>query len=283
MTLAAALTFFNQRLLSVTDSGEASAISTLLLEHVLQIDRTSFHKLQQTLLTKEQLQQLSKLSEEVLTGKPLQYVIGESWFCGLKLLVNSHVLIPRPETEELVEWIITNCRFPVSNLQIIDIGTGSGCIALALKKRIRKATVTGIDIDSDALSVARQNALQLGINVQFVQANLSDTTNWEQIPEADIIVSNPPYISGAEKKAISPTVLDHEPHLALFAPEDDPLFFYRKLVLLAEQKLKHEGQLFAELNATYAEDTAALFRKANFQVSIKKDMQEKDRLLRAWR
>ena len=283
MTLAAALTFFNQRLLSITDSGEASAITTLLLEHVVQIDRTAFHKLQGTLLTTEQLQQLSKLSEEVLTGKPLQYVLGESWFCGLKLTVNSQVLIPRPETQELVEWVITNCRFPVSELQVVDIGTGSGCIALALKRRIRKAKVTGVDIDAGALSVARHNGLQLGIDVEFVKADLSDTTDWKQIPNANIIVSNPPYISGAEKKAMSPTVLDHEPHLALFAPEADPLFFYRKLVQLSEQKLKQEGQLFAELNATYAEEIASLFRKANFQVAIKKDMQEKDRLLRAWR
>jgi release factor glutamine methyltransferase len=258
-------------------------MTTLLLEHVLQADRTVFHKLQRNVLTTVQLQQLSQLAEEVLTGRPLQYVLGEAWFCGLKLIVNPHVLIPRPETEELVEWIIANCRFPVSALQVLDMGTGSGCIALALKRRIRKADVIAADIDPEALSVARQNALLLGIDIQLVQADLSTTDGWNRIPDADIIVSNPPYISTAEKTAMSATVLDYEPHLALFAPASDPLFFYRKLVLLAEQKLKLEGQLFAELNATYAEETAMLFRKANFQVTVKKDMQGKDRMLRAWR
>ena len=283
MTLAEALIFYKQRLLSVTDAAEASAMTTLLLEHVLQADRTVFHKLQRNVLTTVQLQQLSHLAEEVLTGRPLQYVLGEAWFCGLKLIVNPHVLIPRPETEELVEWIIANCRFPVSALQVLDMGTGSGCIALALKRRIRKADVIAADIDPEALSVARQNALLLGIDIQLVQADLSTTDGWNRIPDADIIVSNPPYISTAEKTAMSATVLDYEPHLALFAPASDPLFFYRKLVLLAEQKLKLEGQLFAELNATYAEETAMLFRKANFQVTVKKDMQGKDRMLRAWR
>lgn len=283
MTLAEALIFYKQRLLSVTDAAEASAMTTLLLEHVLQADRAVFHKLQRNVLTTVQLQQLSQLAEEVLTGRPLQYVLGEAWFCGLKLIVNPHVLIPRPETEELVEWIIANCRFPVSALQVLDMGTGSGCIALALKRRIRKADVIAADIDPEALSVARQNALLLGIDIQLVQADLSTTDGWNRIPDADIIVSNPPYISTAEKTAMSATVLDYEPHLALFAPASDPLFFYRKLVLLAEQKLKLEGQLFAELNATYAEETAMLFRKANFQVTVKKDMQGKDRMLRAWR
>lgn len=283
MTLAEALIFYKQRLLSFTDAAEASAMTTLLLEHVLQADRAVFHKLQRNVLTTAQLQQLSQLAEEVLTGRPLQYVLGEAWFCGLKLIVNPHVLIPRPETEELVEWIIANCRFPVSALQVLDMGTGSGCIALALKRRIRKADVIAADIDPEALSVARQNALLLGIDIQLVQADLSTKDGWNRIPDADIIVSNPPYISTAEKTAMSATVLDYEPHLALFAPASDPLFFYRKLVLLAEQKLKLEGQLFAELNATYAEETAMLFRKANFQVTVKKDMQGKDRMLRAWR
>jgi release factor glutamine methyltransferase len=283
MTLADAIGFYRQRLLTFTDTAEANAITALLLEHVLQQDRDQFYKLQRDLLSAAQLEQLSQLSERVLTGEPVQYVLGEAWFCGLKLMVNPRVLIPRPETEELVEWIITNCRFPVSALDILDMGTGSGCIALALKRRIRKARVTAADIDPDALAVARHNAHQLSIDIQLLQADMLDQGDWSHLPSADIIVSNPPYISAAEKTAMSATVLDHEPHLALFAPGPDPLVFYRKLVLLAEQKLKPEGQLFAELNATYAQEIAAMFREANFEVMIKQDMQEKERMLRAWR
>lgn len=258
-------------------------MTTYLLEHVLQIDRTLLHKLQHTEISEEQQQLLSQLAEQIVAGRPLQYVLGEAWFCGLQLEVNPHVLIPRPETEELVEWIISNCRFPVSELRILDMGTGSGCIALALKRRIRKAQVTAIDIDPKALAVARRNAKHLGIDIHFAQADLSATNTWDQFTDMDIIVSNPPYISAAEKNDMSPNVLDHEPHLALFAPDNDPLFFYRKLVVLAERKLTQEGQLFAELNATYAGEIALLFQNANFEVALKKDMQGKDRMLRAWR
>lgn len=283
MTLAESLDFYKQRLLAVADPAEASAMSTLLLEHVLQLDRALFYKLKRSELTVEQQQQLTQLSGHALTGRPLQYVLGEAWFCGLRLRVTDRVLIPRPETEELVEWIIANCRFPVSKLQILDMGTGSGCIALALKRRIRKAMVTAVDIDPEALAVARQNAQQLGIDIQFVEADLSATNSWSQIPDADIIVSNPPYISAAEKTEMSANVLDHEPHLALFAPDNDPVFFYRRLVELADKKLHSEGQLFAELNPSYAADIAMLFQQANFKVALKKDMQGKDRMLRAWR
>jgi len=283
MTITEAIRFYEQQLSTVTDHAEAGAMTTLLLEHVLKIDRTLFHKLQHTKVTVEQQQLLSQLAEQIMAGRPLQYVLGEAWFCGLKLEVNPHVLIPRPETEELVEWIISNCRFPVSKLRILDMGTGSGCIALALKRRIRKAEVTAVDIDAEALAVARRNAKLLGIDIQFVQADLSAIDTWEQIPDMDIIVSNPPYISAEEKNDMSANVLDHEPHLALFAPDNDPLFFYRKLVVLAERKLTHEGQLFAELNATYASEIATLFQKAKFEVALKKDMQGKDRMLRAWR
>lgn len=283
MTLAEALNFYNQRLVAVTDAAEASAMTTLLLEHVLQLDRNQFTKHQKEILSAAQLEQLSKLSKRALTGEPLQYVLGEAWFCGLRLMVDPRVLIPRPETEELVEWIITNCRFPVSSLQVLDMGTGSGCIALALKRRIRKAQVMAADVNLDALAVASHNAQQLGIDIQLAQADLLNPSGWNHLPVADIIVSNPPYISDAEKSAMSSTVLDHEPHLALFAPGPDPLIFYRQLVLVAEQKLKPKGQLFAELNATQAQPIAALFQAANFKVTIKKDMQEKERMLRAWR
>lgn len=283
MTVAEAFTHYTKRLETAIDAAEAHAMMPSLLEYVCKIDRSDFQKLRGTTLHTAQTEQLTQLTQQILAGKPLQYVLGEAWFCGLKLMVNAQVLIPRPETEELVEWIIANCRFPVSALQIMDMCTGSGCIALALKRRIRKATVTAVDVDPGALSVARYNAQQLGISIDVLQADLSDSMGWTPLGATDIIVSNPPYISAAEKAEMSPTVLDHEPHLALFAPEADPLFFYKQLALLAEQKLNPQGQLFTELNASYAQEIGSLFLKAGFQIAIKADMQGKERMLRAWR
>lgn len=283
MTVAEAFTHYTKRLETAIDAAEAHAMMPMLLEYVCKIDRSDFQKLRGTTLHTAQTEQLTQLTQQILAGKPLQYVLGEAWFCGLKLMVNAQVLIPRPETEELVEWIIANCRFPVSALQIMDMCTGSGCIALALKRRIRKATVTAVDVDPGALSVARYNAQQLGISIDVLQADLSDSMGWTPLGATDIIVSNPPYISAAEKAEMSPTVLDHEPHLALFAPEADPLFFYKQLALLAEQKLNPQGQLFTELNASYAQEIGSLFLKAGFQIAIKADMQGKERMLRAWR
>lgn len=283
MTVAEAFTHYTKRLETAIDAAEAHAMMPLLLEYVCKIDRSDFQKLRGTPLRTAQTEQLTQLTQQLMAGKPLQYVLGEAWFCGLKLMVNAQVLIPRPETEELVEWIIANCRFPVSALQIMDMCTGSGCIALALKRRIRKASVTAVDVDPGALSVARYNAQQLGISIEVLQADLSDSMGWTPLGASDIIVSNPPYISAAEKAEMSPTVLDHEPHLALFAPEADPLFFYKQLALLAEQKLNPQGQLFTELNASYAQEIGSLFLKAGFQIAIKADMQGKERMLRAWR
>lgn len=283
MTLGEALLHYQQLLQPATDPSEAKAMSLLLLEHVTQIDRNELHKQHRTLLSTEQQEKLSQLAARVVKGEPLQYALGEAWFCGLKLMVNQSVLIPRPETEELVEWIIANCRFPVSTLQIVDAGTGSGCIALALKRRIRKASVTALDIDPAALAVARHNAIQLGIDIDCLQADLLNPSAWSHLPMADLIVSNPPYISEQEKESMSHTVLGYEPHLALFAPGSDPLLFYRMLSQLAKEKLRSEGQVFLELNAAYASDIAELFVRENFQVALKEDMQGKKRMLRAWR
>ena len=283
MTFSEALLYYGKRLLPPIDPAEADAMIKLLFEHVFQKDRTEFHALQRRILQEAELTRLTQLTDRLIAGEPVQYVTGEAWFCGLKLMVNNQVLIPRPETEELVEWIIANCRFPVSALDILDIGTGSGCLALALKRRIRKATVTAADVDPGALSVARHNAHHLAIDITILQTDLLDPATWNVLPVADIIVCNPPYISAAEKTAMSATVLDHEPHRALFAPEADPLIFYRQLAILAENGLQSEGQLFCELNASLAQQTAAIFQEAGFQVMLKEDMQGNIRLLRAWR
>jgi release factor glutamine methyltransferase len=283
MTLATSIQHYSNWLQSEIERDEARAMTTLLLEHVLQVERDQFHKLQQTILSADQLDRLAGLAQRILAGEPLQYAVGEAWFCGLKLMVNKEVLIPRPETEELVEWIISNCRFPVTQLQILDMGTGSGCIALALKRRIRKASVTAADIDENALKVARHNATVLGIDITCVQTDLLHPSTWSNLPLCDLIVSNPPYISIDEKAAMSARVLDHEPHRALFAPGTDSLIFYRQLVLLAQSHLKPTGQLFVELNAAYAMDIVSIMEAGSLKTEIKEDMQGKQRMLRAWR
>ena len=222
-------------------------------------------------------------SDRLLHHETVQYVLRESWFCGLRFYVDANVLIPRPETEELVEWIISHCKFPVDKLHILDMGTGSGCIAVALKRRLRKAEVWALDNSEGALEVAKKNAEQLGAEVRFILADMLDKKSWETLPLVDVIVSNPPYIPESRKAEIAPNVLDFEPHSALFAPDDDPYFFYRALAQFAAQHLLPAGQAYAEIHEGTGTDIAQIFAGQGFQTELKKDMQGKDRMLRAWR
>lgn len=283
MTIAAMLQLSKDRLAPLHGAQEAAAMSVILVEHVCQLDRKQQIGQQQRALTPVEIQTAMTLLESLMQGQPLQYVLQEAWFCGLRLKVGPGVLIPRPETEELVEWIISHCRFPLQSLHLLDVGTGSGCIAIALKRRLRKATVAAIDIAPEALQLARANAATLGAAVDFWQADILDLSRHADFSAYDIIVSNPPYISEEEKTNMHPTVLEHEPHQALFAPGDDPFIFYRALATFAYHKLHQGGQLFLELNSDHAGTIDRLVQEKGLQTQIKKDMQGKDRMLRAWR
>ena len=207
---------------------------------------------------------------------PIQYILGETEFYGLHFKVGPGVLIPRPETEELVDLIIKQA--PIGEISILDIGTGSGCIAVSLAKFLPQAKVTALDISKDALAIARQNAAQNRVEVSYVEKDILTTDTLHQY--FDIIVSNPPYVLNTEKQKMQPNVLEYEPHTALFVPDNDPLLFYRKIAQLAQKHLNPNGKLYFEINETFGNETVELLESLGFKnVLLKKDFFGKDRVV----
>lgn len=283
MNLAAARAHATQELMRTIETGEAQAMALELVLHLAGIDKKDWIRLQHSLLNEETINRLDQLVQRIKKGEPLQYVTGEAWFLGLRLTVTPAVLIPRPETEELVDWVISHCQFPIEKLPILEIGTGSGCIAIALQKRLRKATVTAIEFSEEALTVATKNAEETGIHPVFLKGDLFDEHQWATWPEFSMLISNPPYIPLEEKPTLENRVIAHEPALALFVSNEDPLCYYRSLGKLLLSKGLPRAQLFCELNAKLAEDTARLLKGLGLHTEIKLDMQGKQRMIRAWR
>lgn len=223
---------------------------------------------------------VEELLPDLLTGRPFQYVTGQAWFYGLPFTVNEAVLIPRPETEELVQKIIHN-HSSDTDLRILDVGTGSGCIAIALKHKLPKARVHAVDVSGTALEVARKNSADLQAPVEFMHA---DILEWESIIDPDIwfdvIVSNPPYITPAEKLDMEAHVLNFEPEEALFVPEEAPLLFYQYIADCAEAHLREGGKVYFEVNQHYGQDVKHLLERKGYKpVELLKDMQGVDRMI----
>lgn len=283
MTLSDARRQLLAELQTCYTDGEAAAIAERVLEHVTGWRITEQRARPNTPVTAEATTLLQEYKRRLLQNEPVQYVLGEAWFCGYRFLVSPAVLIPRPETEELVEWVISNCRFPLEGLQILDVGTGSGCIAVSLKRRLRKPEVWACDRSEPALQIARRNAEQLGAPVHFLQLDFLNEANWAQLPVFDIIVSNPPYISREEHDSLEPHVADHEPAMALFAPDTDALIFYRKLSTFAFRHLRPGGHLFVELHSDRGASVLDLFRKDGYEAALKQDLFGQDRMVRATR
>ena len=281
MTLQEAGFYLRNQLRTVCDEGEASAIADWVMETLTGSDKTERMMYKNNAITSAEEEQLRNYASRLLRHEPVQYVLGEAWFCGLKFYVNENVLIPRPETEELVEWVISNCRFPIDTLSILDIGTGSGCIPISLKRRLRKASVTALDISEEALVVARKNALKLGAEVGFIQVDILNPQNWPSIPASDVIVSNPPYIPENNKASMDPNVLEYEPHTALFVPDNDALLFYKAIAELGKTKLNKEGLLFFEIHEDLGKAVTDLLETEGYTAEIKKDIQGKDRMVMA--
>lgn len=279
MTLQEAGFFLLNQLRTVYDEGEASAIGDWVMESLTGSDKTERMIYKNNPITAEEEKQLRGYAAKLLQHTPVQYVLNESWFCGLKFFVDENVLIPRPETEELVEWVISNCRFPIDTLSILDIGTGSGCIPISLKRRLRKARVTALDISEGALTVAKRNAAKLGAELEFIQLDILDPAKWAELNAADIIISNPPYIPENNKASMHPNVLAFEPHIALFVPDQDALLFYKAIIALAKTKLTAEGLLFFEIHEDLGREVTELLSSEGFASEIKKDMQGKDRMV----
>ena len=273
--------FISQELSAYVEQGESYAIAQRILEFITGIDRNQKHKTEKIIIDQAKLSQLKNILERVKNEEPIQYILQEEWFCGFKFFVNKHVLIPRPETEELVEWVISTCKFPIDSLSILDIGTGSGCIPISLKRRLRKAQVSAVDVSKDALEVANRNATNLGADVNFIEADILNSTCWSTLPKVDIITSNPPYVTESEKGQMKNNVLNYEPALALFVPDTDPLIFYKAISALGKIILNKNGTIFLEINEAYGNETANVFIEAGYKTEIKKDMQGKERMIKA--
>jgi release factor glutamine methyltransferase len=281
MTIQEAVKQLYGELGTIYEEGEAAAIADWVIEYITESKQMDRVFQREKLLTEKQEQQLKEYTTRLLMHEPVQYVLQESWFCGLKFYVDKNVLIPRPETEELVEWVITNCRFPVDRLSILDIGSGSGCIPIALKRKLRKAEVSGCDISEAALQVARKNAATLGADIHFILLDFLDSEQRRRLPSFDIIISNPPYIPEKDKQHMQPNVLQYEPHTALFVPDNDALTFYKAIADFGKEHLNPTGVIYTEIHEELASPVTELFNSKGYALEIKKDMQGKERMLRA--
>lgn len=271
-------------LIEIYDKREAKNIADLVIEKFTGYNKGNRILFKQNVLTREQEQLYKNFSGQLLQHKPVQYVLNEAWFAGIKLYVDENVLIPRPETEELVEWIISDFRLQTSDFkfQILDIGTGSGCIAIALKEKLSYANLYALDVSDAALKVASKNAKVNNTAVNFFKTDLNQSLQKNDFPFFDIIVSNPPYITENEKYDMNENVLSYEPRLALFVPNSDPLLFYNSISNFAVVHLKPNGSLYFEINPSFANEVADLLRKKSFQsIEIKNDLQGKQRMIKA--
>lgn len=284
MTIADIEKIFIEQMPGYYSHDEVKAIASLAVQHVCGVNKSYYllHKNTDLLLAQETA--LIRILDELRFGKPVQHVLGEADFFGLRFKVNSSVLVPRSETEELVEWIINSIKTgQIGAESILDIGTGSGCIPIALKKNIPAAAVYAVDISEDALHIAKQNCVLNEVEVNLLQGDVLDKDFKVQHPEFQIIVSNPPYITNNEKEQMHRHVLDHEPHQALFVPDNNPLLFYDAIARFSISNLADGGCLFLEINESFGKETVALLEDKGFTAELKQDLQGKDRMIRAFK
>lgn len=290
---------FTTTLTNTYPKTEIDSFFFILIEEIMQLQRIDTVMQPKYTITPKALAELQNAMERLQNEEPIQYILGKTEFYGLPFNVTPDTLIPRPETEELVRWILEelsiereehqeeSLKAKGESLSILDIGTGTGCIPITLAKYLPKAQITAIDISSEAIAVATQNATLNQVSIDFVQTNILATENLDSVVKTsskkiDVIVSNPPYVRDLEKAEIKNNVLQNEPHLALFVSDDDPLIFYRKIALLAKQHLTTNGQLFFEINQYLGKETIVLLKEIGFSyVELRKDIFGNDRMIRA--
>ncbi len=290
---------FQNELQSIYDKEEIDSFFFMITEKFYKIRRIDF-----TLNPDFEIENTSEwetIISDLKQEKPIQYILGEAWFYGLKFKVNENTLIPRSETEELVEWIIESQKSKVKSqknvtssgveMSILDIGTGTGCIPISLKSNLPEAEVFAIDVSEKALEVANQNAKDNKVEINFIQADILKTDDLlslraesRSLPKLDIIVSNPPYVRNLEKEEIKKNVLDYEPHLALFVEDNDALLFYRKIAELAKERLQPNGLLFFEINQYLGKETVELLENLGFKnIELRKDLKGNYRMIKCTR
>ena len=283
-------TTFLQELSSLYEEQEIESFFYIILEKLHGLKRIDLALNPQTVMDGAHLKQWKNIVSELKKQRPIQYILGETTFYGLSFLVNENTLIPRPETEELVELIIESTNYEIRNtkLKVLDIGTGSGCIAISLAKNIPNAAVFAIDVSEEALATAKKNAELNKAAIDFISTSILDVVALSAVAgldkQFDIIVSNPPYVRNLEKDEIKPNVLEYEPHLALFVDDIDPLLFYRKIAELAIKNLNPNGKLYFEINQYLGKETVELVKSFGFKnVKLIKDIYGNDRMIEGTR
>lgn len=284
MTFEVAEHMLNAALEGLYENREAATIANMAMEFVTGKSKMDRWLSKNEILPDTSVQQLQDYTNELLTGKPIQYVIGEAWFAGLALQVTPDTLIPRPETEELVNWCATwagATNKSAAPLKILEIGTGSGCIAIALQKKLPSAQITAVDISKEAIQVATANAVANNAAITFISLDFLDEKNWLVLDSYDIIISNPPYIAETEKNNIANHVLNFEPHTALFVPDNDALVFYSAIANFGKSNLQPGGAIFVEINQALGIQTQDVFAQNKYKTILKKDLFENDRMILA--
>lgn len=286
MTMSQSYNDLTQKLQTIYGPSESESIADWIFERITGLKKWERRPLKDQLLQKGQQEGLVKYWGELQTNKPVQYVLNEAWFYKLKFFVDERVLIPRPETEELVEWAISDQSQNGEKGKeivpaILDIGTGSGCIAVALEKGIEGAAVTGIDYSEGALKVAMGNARALGAQVNFRQIDFLDESKWVMLGDFDLIVSNPPYIPFSHKGTLDRNVANFEPKSALFVPDENPLIFYEKIAAFGRLHLNKGGRIYAEIHEDFSGKVRQVFEDFQFRVTEKKDVYGRDRMIMA--
>lgn len=275
---------FFEALNSVHDANEIESFFFILIEYFHNLKRIDLALNPDFEISDEEVLKWEAIISDLKTEKPIQYSIGETWFYDSKFYVNEHTLIPRPETEELVDWIIQThkSKDKIDKLAVLDIGTGTGCIPISLKKNIPQAEVFAIDVSEEALKIAHKNAETNQVQINFILQNILETEDLNQ--NFDVIVSNPPYVRNLEKQEIKKNVLEFEPHLALFVEDTDALLFYRKIAQLALKNLTANGLLFFEINQYLGKETVELLEELGFKnIELKKDVYGNDRMIKCTR
>ncbi len=260
------------------DQHEAEVICNMVFEEVASADKAVIITHPHRILEKETLAKMEFVLQQLLQQMPVQYILGKAWFYKLQFKVSPAVLVPRPETEELVALIIGHCK-KTNAASLLDIGTGSGCIPISIKKNMPELQVTSIDISKDALSIAGENAQALETLVEFKAIDFLNETHWQELGNYDVIVSNPPYIPENESSRLNKNVTEHEPHLALFVPDNQPLLFYKKIAAFGLHHLNAGGCIFMETHEDYARQVAEHFNANGYQAQVKKDIFEKERMV----
>ena len=283
MTTEDALIYSTGLLSPQYGEGEAAAMADLLLEKITGYRGAVLASHGHEPVQAADARRLDGWLDRLLANEPIQYVLGEAWFMGLKFFVDPSVLVPRPETEELADWIVRDRSFNPDGHRLLDIGTGSGCLPVYLQKKLAGITADAIDLSRGAITIARKNAEALGASVNFAQLDFLDSSYRDRLPCYDLVISNPPYIPVSDRQSMPLNVTQFEPMMALFVPDSDPLVFYKAIAEFGLTHLNPSGRIYVEIYEGLGNETLEVFAGAGYEAELKKDMQGKDRMIRALR